>query len=275
MGEARPTLTSMYTRFAGFLGLMVVVSMLACARAEPPRDTKAATTTSADALPKADRALVVTADVTLRVAKVDDVTNKIRANVDAEGGYIANASTHGEGDDAYAMIEARVPVARASAFRATLRTLGEVASEDERVEDVTEQRADLSARLSNAQHEEARMVDLMAHKSGDITDVIAAEKELARVRETIERLEAEQRTMAGQIALATIHVTVQTATASAEHTPVRSVVHAWTSGVHVAKALAVWLSMAVAVAAPTLLPILLFVVAVIAVARRRKARSLA
>jgi hypothetical protein len=266
----------MNTRFAVLLSLMVIVlSTLGCGRAgEPPHDTKTSTT-SGDPLPKADRALVVTADVTVRVGKVDEVTNKIRASVDAEGGYIANASAHGDGDDAYAMMDLRVPVARASAFRAMLRTLGEVASEDERVEDVTEQRADLSARLNNARNEEARMVDLMAHKSGDIAEVITAEKELARVRETVERLEAEERTMASQIALATIHVTLLPATAPAERTPGRSVVRAWTSGVHAAKALAVWLSMGVAAATPTLLPIAAFVLAVIAVARRRKARSLA
>lgn len=256
--------------------MVMVLSTFGCARAsEPPHDTKTSTTSAGDTLPKADRALVVTADVTLRVGKVDEVTNKIRASVDTEGGYIANASTHGDSDDAYAMMDLRVPVARASAFRAMLRTLGEVASEDERVEDVTEQRADLSARLNNARNEEARMVDLMAHKSGDIAEVIAAEKELARIRETIERLEAEERTMTGQVALATIHVTLQPVTAAAEHTPGRSIVRAWTSGLHAAKALAVWLSMGVAAATPTLLPIAAFVLAVIAVARRRKARSLA
>jgi hypothetical protein len=265
----------MNTRIAVLLGLVLMVLSLGCARAsEPPRDTKPPTTPG-DTLPKADRALVVTADVTLRVGKIDDVTNRIRASVDAEGGYIANASTHGEGDDAYGMMDLRVPVARASAFRAMLRTLDEVASEDERVEDVTEQHADLSARLKNARNEEARMVDLMAHKSGDISEVIAAEKEVARVRETIERLEAEERTMTGQIALATIHATLQPVTTPADNTPGRSIVHAWTSGVHAAKALAVWLSMGVAAATPTLFPIAAFVLAVIAVARRRKARSLA
>jgi len=292
MRGALATPMNMNTRIAALFGIVLLVSTAGCAREAAPSATKGAsaakeapaskamTTAPTDESHslKADRALVVTAEVTVRVAKVDAAIANIRDVVDTEGGYVGKANVQGERDEASATMDLRIPVARAAAVRKMLRTLGEVTSENESVDDVTEQRADLSARLNNSRNEERRMLDLMEHRSGDISQVIAAEKELSRVRETIERLEAEERTMAGEIAFATIHVTVQTIPAAVvvpEETPGHSIARAWTSGVHAAGSLVLALTIGVAATAPTLVPLALIAIAAIVIARRRRVRSVA
>ncbi|HEX7602798.1 MAG TPA: DUF4349 domain-containing protein, partial [Polyangiaceae bacterium] len=206
------------------LFVLLLLALAGCSRAEPaPGATAAAAPLGGPApntgalavpLPNADRALIVTVDTSVRVTNVDDATARIRSEVESAGGYVASSNSRG-GDDAYATMELRVPGSKTASLRKTLATVGNVTSETEKVDEVTEQRADLAARLRNARTQEARLLELMTQKTGTIAEVIDAEKELARVRDTIERLEAEQRTMESQIAMSTIHVTLTTPSSAA------------------------------------------------------------
>jgi hypothetical protein len=109
-----------------------------------------------------------------------------------------------------ASIEVHVPVAALPAFRSGVAGLGEVTNDSEKAEDVTEQRADIRARLGSSRAEEKRLLELLEKQTGSLADVVAVEKELARVRETIERMEAQERVLEGQIALATVKITLST-----------------------------------------------------------------
>jgi len=266
------------------LFVLLLLALAACARDEPAPGAKAAaaplsgpapkTGALTVPLPSADRALIVTVDTSVRVTNVDDATARIRSEVESAGGYVASSNSRG-GDDAYATMELRVPGSKTASLRRTLATVGDVTSETEKVDEVTEQRADLAARLHNARTQEARLLELMTQKTGTIAEVIDAEKELARVRDTIERLEAEQRTMESQIAMSTIHVTLTTPGSAAWQTPAQSVAGSWTSGVKAAKALAVYVAMAAAALAPTFLPVIALTLLAIAIVRRRKGRAVA
>jgi hypothetical protein len=75
-------------------------------------------------------------------------------------------------------------------------------------EDVGEEFVDVSARLANARRLEDRIVVLLATRTGKLEDVIAAERELARVREEIERYEGRLRFLRNRVALSTLAVTV-------------------------------------------------------------------
>lgn len=250
-----------------------------CAKSErdapgPTPSVVASAVVATSALPKAQsRALIVTVDMSLRVKDVDAATNEIRSEVESAGGYVSNSSAHG-GEDASATMDLRVPSDRVSAVRATLGVVGEITSQSEKVDDVTEQRADLGARLHNARTQEARLLEIMQQKTGSIADLVQAETELSRVRETVERLEAEQHTLDGQIALSTIHLTLSTPSVSSWQTPAQSLSHAWTSGVHAAQAIFVSAAIAFVSTAPTLLPIALFAAVVVVIARRRRRGAL-
>ena len=60
-------------------------------------------------------------------------------------------------------------------------------------EDVGEQFTDIAARVTNARRLEERLIDLLAHRPGKLQDILAVERELARVREEIERYEGRLR----------------------------------------------------------------------------------
>jgi hypothetical protein len=263
-----------------FLSLLVflLAASTACAKAAPADRAPspgAAQSEPAPTTPSADRARIVTVTMGLRVADLDRAMDEIRRDVAASGGYV-EGSNLSAGDGGSASMDLRVPADRASATRASLRKLGSVTSESETVQDVTEQRADLGARLRAARAQEDRLLEIMKNKTGSISDVLESEKELARVRENIEKLEAEQRTMEGQIAMATIHLTLATPGSAAWQTPVPSVGRAWHGGVRFAKALTVYGAMAAAAVAPTLAPVLAFLALVtVAVRRRERAKRVA
>jgi hypothetical protein len=102
----------------------------------------------------------------------------------------------------------RVPSDQLDATIADLRKLGKVESESQSGEEVTAQYVDLVARLANARHTEDRLTDLLRQRTGKLSDVLAVENEIDRVRGEIERMEAERKNLANQVDFATINATM-------------------------------------------------------------------
>jgi hypothetical protein len=75
-------------------------------------------------------------------------------------------------------------------------------------QDVGEEFVDMSARMANARRMEERLVTLLATRTGKLEDVLAVERELARVREEIERYEGRLRYLRTQVAMSSLSVTV-------------------------------------------------------------------
>jgi hypothetical protein len=55
---------------------------------------------------------------------------------------------------------------------------------------------------------EARLIDLLAHRTGKLADVLDVEHELARVREEIERYEGRLRYLQSRAAVSTLSITI-------------------------------------------------------------------
>jgi hypothetical protein len=152
------------------------------------------------------RAMRITVESTVRVEAVDAAAAALRGLVERHHGYVASARTSGAGGRDSASFDLRVPAPSVGGFRSQVAELGSLLADTEKAEDVTEQRADIDARVRNARAREKRLLELLSDKTGTLTDVMAVEKELASVRETIERIEAQQRVLEGQIAMATVKV---------------------------------------------------------------------
>jgi hypothetical protein len=73
---------------------------------------------------------------------------------------------------------------------------------------MTSQYVDLQARLTNARNTEQRLTDLLRDRTGKLSDVLAVEQELDRVRGQIEQMEAERKTMSNQVSFATLNATI-------------------------------------------------------------------
>lgn len=153
--------------------------------------------------------LIRTADVSVEVGALDTGIAGVRALAQRVGGYVADVSVE-EGHDAAhtATLEVRVPAARFDDALAGLRPLGTLESANVSTADVSEEFVDVNARMDNARKLEARLIALLSTHTGKLSDVLAVERELSRVREVIERYEGRIRYLRTRAAVSTISVTV-------------------------------------------------------------------
>jgi len=100
----------------------------------------------------------------------------------------------------------RIPARELLAAMAELKALGAVQTETQKGEEVTQQHADLMARLKNSRETEKRLQAILQQRTGKISDVLAVEQEIARVRGDIEQMEAEQKSVEHRVDFATIEL---------------------------------------------------------------------
>jgi hypothetical protein len=125
------------------------------------------------------------------------------------GGYIANSSIQsGEGQQRSATLEIKVAASRYDQALSGLTGIGKLLSSTTSAQDVGEEFVDVTARVANARRLEERLVTLLATRTGKLDDVLAVERELARVREEIERYDGRLRFLRSKIAVSTLTVTV-------------------------------------------------------------------
>jgi Domain of unknown function (DUF4349)/Putative zinc-finger len=98
----------------------------------------------------------------------------------------------------------RIPAPQLTAALAELKSLGRVELENQNGEEVTQQHADLVARLKNSRETEQRLQAILTQRTGKISDVLEVEQEIARVRGEIEQMEAEQKNLEHRVDFATI-----------------------------------------------------------------------
>jgi hypothetical protein len=145
----------------------------------------------------------------VEVDKLDPAIVKLRQLAAQLGGYIANSSLSGGRDQIRsATLELKIPAQRFDQALNGLATLGKVESVNATAEDVGEEYVDITARVNNAHRLEDRLIALLATRTGKLQDVLSVERELARVREEIERYEGRLRYLKTRVATSTLSVTV-------------------------------------------------------------------
>ena len=166
--------------------------------AEPHRDDGKA--------PGQPRKIIRTGALTVEVDDYEKVRNAIERMVRGAGGFVASVDVgQSEGAVGAATMVVRIPESQLDAAVAALAKLGTLRREALRAEDVSESYYDLAARLRNAKRLEERMVELAA-KAGGVKDLLEVEREIGRVRETIEVMEGQLRGLDDRASLATLTV---------------------------------------------------------------------
>ena len=151
--------------------------------------------------------LVRHGEASVEVRHVDDAVAKIRQTAQQFGGFVANtALRNGKDEQPSASLEIRVPTAQFDGLLGALRSLGKVETVTANAEDVGEEYVDLGARAANARRVEARLVEMLAARTGKLSDVLTVEQELARVRQEIERHDARLRWLERRAALSSLTV---------------------------------------------------------------------
>jgi len=106
-------------------------------------------------------------------------------------GYAAKLRMVGQPSGSMLTATLRVPSSEFNGAVDDLKRLGNVEGEEQTADEITEQRADLEARLSNAQSTLARLQEILP-KAAKQANPAAIERQLAAVNDEIARLEAER-----------------------------------------------------------------------------------
>jgi hypothetical protein len=149
--------------------------------------------------------IVRTAHLTLVLRDLDAGRVYMERIVREVGGFPGSITVSGAGSDPRALSATlRIPTAKLDDTLAALKKLGQVTSEGMNGEDVTQQSVDLDARLANARASEKRLVDILANRTGKLSDVLNVEREISRVRGEIEQMEAERKSLDRRITYAVL-----------------------------------------------------------------------
>lgn len=163
-----------------------------------------------DSAPITSTSMIIrTGQASIEVTSVDTASARIRVLAQHLGGYVANSTFQGgKNQIRSATLELKIPAARFDEAIAGLHPVGTVESVNVTAEDVGEEFVDVTARLSNARKLEQRLLDLLAQRTGKLSDVLEVEQSLSKVREEIERYEGRLRYLRTRAATSTLTVTV-------------------------------------------------------------------
>lgn len=153
--------------------------------------------------------IVRTVDLALTARDFDQARSSLDEILKRHHGHIGELSVNTPSGSARSLTAAlRIPADQLDSTLADLSRLGRVEKEAQNGEEVTQQYVDLEARLKNARNTESRLTELQRERRGKLSDVLAVEKEISRVRGDIEEMEAQRKTLRNQIDFATLNLTV-------------------------------------------------------------------
>jgi uncharacterized protein DUF4349 len=146
---------------------------------------------------------------TLQVDSLDRAIVLVRALARRIGGFVGSSTSQtGRGQVPAATLEIRMPSDRFEDAVEGLRPIGSVESVNVSAQDVGEEYVDVQARMANDRRLEARLIELVARRTGKLSDVLEVEQELSRVREEIERYEGRLRYLQSRAAVSTLSLTL-------------------------------------------------------------------
>lgn len=157
-----------------------------------------------------NRRIVYDANVSMVVDSYQDFESELIKLIDQSDGFVARSESNRRYANRLSGVwEVRIPVDQYTEFLTEMVTLGVIESKSESAQDVTAEYVDVEARIQNNQQLEKRVLQMLEERSGKLADVLEIERELARVREEIERMQGQLRVLTDQTSLATITIDVR------------------------------------------------------------------
>jgi hypothetical protein len=156
-----------------------------------------------------DRLIVRIGQASIEVDSLEAGMTRLRQLAQRAGGFVADAAVQsGRNQVRQATLELKVPSARFDELTEGLQPIGRLEFVNVSAEDVSEEYVDLAARAANGRKLEERLIDLIRTRTGKLQDVLSVERELARVREEIERIEGRLRYLKTSARLSTLSVSL-------------------------------------------------------------------
>jgi hypothetical protein len=178
------------------------MSQAEAAPTSPARDQTWTTT-----IDPASRLILRNGQASIEVDSLESSMAEVRRIAQKVGGFVADASVQsGRNQIPSATLELKVPALRFDELTEALAPIGRLQFVNVGAQDVSEEFVDLTARVANGHRLEDRLVELLRTRTGKLQDVLSVERELARVREEIERMEGRLRFLKASAQLSTLSV---------------------------------------------------------------------
>jgi hypothetical protein len=153
--------------------------------------------------------LIRTGRAVVQVDSLEEGIARVRALARRVGGIVGNTTiSAGSEETRRAEVELRIPSLNFDDAVGGLSPIGTVESVNVTAEDVGEEYTDVSARVANARRLEGRLLDLLENRSGRLDEVLNVEREVARVREEIERYEGRLRYLRTRASISMLTITL-------------------------------------------------------------------
>jgi len=165
-----------------------------------------------------DKTLTMEVDnIRATLAKINTLSTKYKASItqssisSPDGGGVlpapedqrSDSGNRDAGGPLSGTVTIKIPVENFDAYVTAVRKLGDVRSERESTEDVTQQHIDMKARLKNLKAEEAAFQRFF-RAAKNVREMLSIEQQLARVRGEIESLQAQIDYVERRSAMATL-----------------------------------------------------------------------
>jgi hypothetical protein len=163
--------------------------------------------------------LIKRAELSLVVKSIDESTEAVSKLVQKQQGDILGFQNQKPPDSSIrhiASMQIRVPEDKLEDTLNAMAKLGNVQNRGLSAEDVTDQLVDSEARLRNLRKSEEMVLKIMA-RTGSIGDVLKASQELGKIRESIERIDAQLKSLRNQVAYSTINLTLEAAVSARQN----------------------------------------------------------
>lgn len=147
------------------------------------------------------RQVIRTATVALTTNNVPTAASKAEQLAEGAGGYLSGENVDGD----TATVTLSVPQAQLDSVLLGLSKLGNVTSQQQQSQDVTDQLVDVSSRIATQQASVARVRQLL-NQATSISDIVQIEGELSQRESDLESMERQQAELAGQVAMSTVNV---------------------------------------------------------------------
>lgn len=153
------------------------------------------------------RQIIRTGFLAMVVEDTSASADKIRSIAKEKGGFVEHVQIYETGEaQKHGSLTVRVPESAFDETLAALKALArEVTSEQTGAQDVTAQAVDLEARLANERRSEAQYQKIL-EKAETTDEILKVQRELNRVRGTIEQLDAQLQNLSREVRMATISV---------------------------------------------------------------------
>ncbi|MFK7788557.1 MAG: DUF4349 domain-containing protein [Phycisphaeraceae bacterium] len=160
--------------------------------------------------PASQRKIIFTAEVRLVVDEFAGVTQQVSDLAKRHNGFIARSSIQGsEGEPRRGEWTLRIPSTQYDAFLQGSQKLGQVRSVSSDSQEVTAEYVDIEARLRNLIKEETRLHAHLNESTKSLKDILAVEREIARVRGDIERFQGRLNVLKDLTSLSTVTLSIE------------------------------------------------------------------